>query len=88
MINLLAIKYPSSLDIKLNRDTSPVRFSVETETEVKHCMAKLLCKEKYDYVLIKLNGKLFICELIAPEKAKYTYRQIHYHPYEDRLTAI
>ena len=85
MIKLLAIKYPTSLDIKLNRDTSPLLVTMDSVVEVKDRISDLIIKEKYDYILIKLDGKLFICEMANPAKLVYSHRQIHYHPYEDHL---
>jgi hypothetical protein len=84
MIKLLAYKYPTSADIAMQRTAKPMHFSV-LKTSVQETIKKLLFADKYNYLLIGIGGKMFICEPSNLTKKEYTRREIEYHPHQNEL---
>lgn len=84
MIKILAYKYPASPDVTLKRQVEPLVVNVTKET-IQDTIKTLLFVNKYNYVLIGLNNKLFICEATEPKEKQYSRREIAYHPHEARI---
>lgn len=82
MIKILAYKYPTSADIVMQRKVAPMHYSV-FKTNVQETIKKLLFEDKHNYLLIGLDGKLFICEPVSVAAKKYSRREIFYHPNQD-----
>ena len=82
MIKILAYKYPTSADIAMQRNVKPMHYSV-LQSNVQESIKKLLFAEKYNYLLIGLGGKLFICEAVNYKSQTYSRREIFYHPNQD-----
>jgi len=84
MIKLLAFKYPTSADIAMQRNVKPLHFSV-LKDNVQETIKKLLFVDKYHYLLIGLNGKMFICEPTNLKTKEYGRREVGYHPYQNEI---
>lgn len=84
MIKLLAYKYPTSADIAMQRTVKPMHFSV-LKDNVQETIKKLLFVDKYHYLLIGLNGKMFICEPVKLASKEYSRREVTYHPHQNEV---
>lgn len=84
MIKLLAYKYPTSADIEMQRTVKPMHFSL-LKDNVQNTIKQLLFVNKYHYLLVGLNGKMFICEPVNFKNKEYSRREISYHPFSDML---
>lgn len=82
MIKILAYKYPTSADVAMQRTVKPAPYSV-LQQNVKESIKKLLFVDKYNYLLIGLDGKLYICEVVDNKTHDYSRREIFYHPNQD-----
>jgi hypothetical protein len=81
MIKILAYKYPSSADVVMQRTIEPMHYSVLQEN-IQNTIKKLLFEDKYNYLLIGLVSKMFICESVNDKAQVYSSREVKYHPHE------
>ena len=82
MINLLAFKYSTSLDVAMQKIPTPVAFSISKKL-IQSTIIKLLFEDNYNYVLVTIAEKLYICEPINLKN--YSTREINYHPNQRQL---
>jgi len=84
MTKILAVKYPSSTDrVKSNTDHLHSVQEVD-DLEVKFKFAELLFNTnvlfRYDYCLVKYDGRYFVVEATDYEKNIYSRKCVQYHP--------
>lgn len=84
MIKLLAIKYPTVIDLDISRTIVPVKHESD-KNNIQSLIKKLLFEERYNYLLIRLGDKLFICEPVSLKTDVYSNRLISYHPASNQL---
>lgn len=86
MIKLLAFKYPTVIDVDTQRKIKPIHFSTNTQN-IQELIKKLLFENKFNYLLIGLDNKLYICECVDSKNKLYSRREIFYHPYQNEIYA-
>ena len=84
MIKILAYKYATSADVVMQRTIKPTNYSV-IQDNIQSTIKKLLFSDKYNYLLIGITGKMFICESVDNTTQVYSSRQIFYHPDENKI---
>ena len=84
MIKLLAIKYPTVIDLDIGRTIVPTKHESDKDN-IQSLIKKLLFEESYNYLLIRLGDKLFICEPVSLKTDVYSNRLIAYHPFAGEL---
>jgi hypothetical protein len=86
MIKILAYNYPTSADIAMQRTVAPMHFSV-FKSDVQETIKKLLFEGRHNYLLIGIDGKMFICEPMSIETKQYSRREIFYHPNQNDVVS-
>lgn len=85
MIKLIAIKYPTVIDIDAQKTAKNVKYST-TLQHVQELIKTLLFIDRYNHVLVSLDNKLYVCEPIDFDNRKYSRRIVEYHPLAGELT--
>ena len=86
MIKLLAFKYPTVIDVDTKRKVKPIIFGTNAQN-IQELIKKLLFEDKFNYLLIGLDNKLYICEVVDSKKKLYSRREVSYHPYANEIYA-
>lgn len=68
----------------MQRKVAPMHFSVLKEN-IQETIKRLLFVERYNYLLIGLEKKMFVCEPVSINTKQYSRREIFYHPAESRV---
>ena len=84
MIKILAFKYPTVVDVDTQRKIEPISFETTIEN-IQQSIRELLFEKKFNYLLINLENKLYICEVVDVKKNLYSHRTIEYHPDMDKI---
>jgi hypothetical protein len=83
-MKIAAVKYHTTIDRNLNKPVKPDVYTIDSK-EIKPAIQKLLFEDSYNYLLIRLDKQLYICEPVSREKKLYSNRTVSYHPYENEL---
>ena len=86
MIKILAVKYPSVIDVDTKREVRPVKYTSDAKN-IQQLIKKLLFQEQFNYLLIGLDNKLHICEPIDVATQQYSRRIVDYHPFANEIIA-
>lgn len=87
MIKILAYKYPTVVDVDMQRTVKP-KLHKSDAINIQNDIKKLLFRDKFNYLLIGLGNDMFVCEIADKQMQTYSRRQIAYHPHSDDLKAI
>ena len=82
---VLAVRYPSSVDrVKSNTDHLHTVREVEDVSKIKELFGELLFNDnalyRYNYCMVKHDGRYFIIEATDYEKRTYCRKEISYSP--------
>lgn len=86
MIKLLAVKYPTTIDVDTQRKVRPVHYTSDAKN-IQDLIKKLLFQERFNYLLIALDNKLHICEAIDSATKQYSRRTVEYNPFANEIIA-
>ncbi len=83
MISILPVKYPSYMDLVMERSPEYTVYNLfdSNPKKVQATIKHWLYEREYNYCLVLLNSKdLYICETTDVEQQSYSTRKIEYHP--------
>ena len=90
MTKILAVKYPTSTDrVRTTTDHLRTIIDVPDVTKIKELFGSLLFRDsqlyRYNYCLVKHDGKMYVIEPVDLEKCTYSRKQIEYHPFSNMI---
>lgn len=87
IFKIVGIRFPNYYDKKANRHLKPTVVTVSDKTKIKHEIENMLFDDdiyvRKSQVLVKWDGKMYICDPINIEKKTFTKAEIQFHPYQE-----